>query len=63
MSNEFMLLLVGLGVGVLVCAFLLLKIIVEVKKARKEFAKIHEEQIRQFHKEFMAKRNNNNDED
>ncbi len=63
MSNEFILLLVGLGIGVIVCVFLLLKIIIEVKKARKEFSKIHEEQVRQFHKAFMAKRSNNNDED
>lgn len=59
MSTELLLLLICLAAGVILSVFLLVKIVMEVRKFRKEYKETQKKHVQEFQKEFMAKHKNN----
>lgn len=59
MSAELILLLVCLAAGIVLSILLLFKIVIEVRKFRKESSESHEKEVEQFKKEFTEKHSKN----
>ncbi len=63
MSNEVILLLVCLGGGTILSVFLLFKIVIEIRKLRKEHSRLNELETTQLQNETLEKRSKNIEEE